>query len=215
MKNILLIDDSQFARILLRRILEKAGYTVCGEASNGREGVEKFKQLKPDLVFCDLIMGRMGGLECLRAILSEDPDANVVMCTSMGDQFNLKNALAMGAKEYIIKPPKESAVIQITEKLIGKSTSGSEQKYKKFVEEQAAAAGIDGRPVREFFDAFQQFSGLSFDDPKVTPAYLEKYAANIALGVRALLSAKVLTAQADQLIIIFHKLVSNAKEGKL
>ena len=100
MANILLIDDSMLARNLLRLILENAGYTICGEAPNGKEGLEKYKQLKPDLVFCDIMMDEMNGLECMRAILSVNPDANVVILTSVGDELHLDEAIKSGAKGF-------------------------------------------------------------------------------------------------------------------
>ena len=120
MVGILLIDDSMLARNMLRLILEEKGYTVCGEAVNGIEGLEKFKRLKPDLVFCDIMMNEMDGWECMRAILSVSPEARIVILTSVGDELHLDEAMKSGAKAFLKKPAVAGDVIRITEKLIGK-----------------------------------------------------------------------------------------------
>lgn len=104
MGRILLIDDAQFARMVLRTMLEDRGYEICGEAENGREGLEKYKELKPDLVFCDIRMNEMDGIDCLRAILAEDPKAKVVICAAISDKSRISEFMEAGAKGHIEKP---------------------------------------------------------------------------------------------------------------
>ncbi len=207
MAKILLIDDSQLARDLLRNILNKKGHVICGEASNGKAGAEMYKQLKPDLVFCDIMMNEVDGMNCLKAIMAEDPKAKVVICTSVGDEISVSEATAAGAREFIVKPVKAADVIRITEELIGKSELGLTMSYKKLMEDRAAAQGVAVKTLLDFFAAFRQFSGMDFDDPKVDARYLKENAASIAVGVRALLAAKMLAAQADQVVDVFQTLV--------
>lgn len=203
MAKILLIDDSQLARNLLRLILEEEGYTVCGEASNGREGLEKYKQLKPDLVFCDIMMNEVNGVECLQAILAEDPDAKVVMCTSVGDKLHFNETIEAGAKGFVTKPIKTAEVSYITRLLIGEPTPASQKSYKDLMEEKALEKGLERKAVLDFFAAFRQLNGFELDDPRVDNEYLRENAESVTIGVRALLSAKMPTAQADHLMKIF------------
>ncbi len=201
MATILLIDDAKISRDLLRYILQESGYTICGEASNGKDGVAKYKQLKPDLVFCDLMMDEMGGEECLKQILEIDSHANVVICSAAGDKFHVGDAIGGGAKEYIIKPIKAQEVIEITEKLIGKPTG--ERTLKQSMEIQAMAAGIGNKQVLDFFEAFQVISGIEIDDPKVNREYLMQSGEQIIIGIRALVSSKMSIDEANQLTEIF------------
>lgn len=208
MANILLIDDSRLARNVLRSMLEKGGYTICGEAPDGREGFEKYKQLKPDLVFCDIMMNEMNGVECTTAILSVDPDAKIIICTSMGDELHYGEAIKSGAKGFIKKPLVDEEVIHMTKELIGEPVSGTKHSYKKLMEERAEEKGISGKPLLDFFDAFRQINGFELDDPKVDAPYLKENTARITVAVRALLSAKLPTAQAEHLMDVFEALVS-------
>ncbi len=208
MANILLIDDSMLARNLLRLILENAGYTICGEAPNGKEGLEKYKQLKPDLVFCDIMMDEMNGLECMRAILSVNPDANVVILTSVGDELHLDEAIKSGAKGFFKKPVVPVDLLKITEKLIGMPSSETTLSYKKLMEKRAWEKGIEGKPLLDFFDAFRQINGFELDDPKSDVQFLKENTAQITIAVRALLSAKMPTLISEQLMDVFQGLVS-------
>lgn len=208
MSGILLVDDSQMARNLLKLILENKGYTVCGEAANGREGLEKYRQTKPDLVFCDIMMHEVDGLVCMRDILKEDPDAKVVICTSAGDELHIGEALEAGAKEFIVKPVKASEVFRITEMLIGKPKKSKKKSYRELIEKRAAKAGVDGKPLLDFYEAFYKFCGIRFDDPKVDKDYLEENTARVAIGVRALISAKMSSEQADRIVEVFRNLLS-------
>lgn len=208
MSGILLVDDSQLARSLLKLILENKGYAVCGEARNGREGLEKYKELRPDLVFCDIMMHEVDGLECMRAILEEDPEANVVICTSAGDELHIGEALEAGAKEFIVKPVKASEVARITEMLIGKPQKYEHKSYRGLMEQRAVEEGVAGKPLLDFYEAFAQFCGVRFDDPKVNEGYLRENTAHVAIGIRALLSAKMSSVEADRIIDVFRGLLS-------
>lgn len=207
MAKIMLVDDSRLARNLLRAILENNGYIVCGEASNGRKGVEKYRKLKPDMVFCDLMMNEMNGLECMRAILEEDPEAKVVICTSAGDELHAKEALSSGAKGFLVKPINASEAIRLVAELVGKPEPASCKSYKELMEERAASAGVDGKPLLDFFEAFRKLNGFGLDDARVNEQYLRDNIAGWTIGVRALLTAKTAAAQVDQLMDIFQNLV--------
>lgn len=207
MGTILLIDDAQFARMVLRTILEDKGYEICGEAENGREGVEKFKRLRPDLVFCDIRMNEMDGRDCLRAILSEDSNANVVICTAISDRSHINELLEAGARGYIEKPIQGSELLRITEELIGKPSG--KMSYKELMEKYADAAGLAKKPLLDFFEAFHSINGFALDDPKVDEAYLKSNGESLFIGTRALLSAKLTMDQLHQLDDIFHKLIAD------
>ncbi|MBR4184074.1 MAG: response regulator [Lachnospiraceae bacterium] len=108
---ILIVDDSRMSRIMLRNILENAGYAVVGEASDGEEGVEAYSECKPDVVTLDITMPKKDGLEALEAILAVDPDAKAIMITAAGQQDKLIKALKVGAKRFINKPFKEDEIL--------------------------------------------------------------------------------------------------------
>ena len=117
MKTILVVDDSSLMRRLIKNIVIKNGYNVIGEAINGKIGVEKFKELKPDIVTLDLVMDEMNGLEALKLIIEEDPDANVIMVSSMGQDVIVRDAIVSGAKNFLLKPFDEKEVIAALKKL--------------------------------------------------------------------------------------------------
>ncbi|SDM27456.1 response regulator [Sediminibacillus halophilus] len=104
MKSVLVTDDAAFMRLQLKDILGKIGLEVIGEATNGQEAVEKYKELQPDLVTMDITMPEMNGVEALQAIKQLDEDANVVMCSAMGQQAMVVEAIKAGAKDFIVKP---------------------------------------------------------------------------------------------------------------
>lgn len=103
MANILVTDDSSFMRSMLRKILEKMGHTVV-EAENGDDALAKYRKKRPDLVILDVIMPGMDGLACLKALRAEDPTVNAIMCSSMGQQLIVVDAIKSGAKDFIVKP---------------------------------------------------------------------------------------------------------------
>lgn len=118
MKRILIVDDAAFMRMAIKAILEKNGFDVVGEAENGRIAVSKFKELKPDAVTMDITMPEMTGVEALKAIKGIDPEANVIMITAMGQEGMVREAVALGAKSFIVKPFKEEHVVRTLNKIL-------------------------------------------------------------------------------------------------
>ena len=118
-KNILICDDAAFMRMMIKDILTKDGYTVIGEAANGAEGVEKYSQLKPDLVMMDITMPEMNGIEALKKIKEGDASANVIMCSAMGQQAMVIEAIQSGAKDFIVKPFQADRVLEAIKKVVG------------------------------------------------------------------------------------------------
>lgn len=111
-KRILLVDDAVFMRMKLKDILEKNGYEVVAEAQNGLEAIEKYKSEKPDLVTMDITMPEMDGVTALRAIKALDPKAKVIMCSAMGQQSMVMDAIQAGAIDFIVKPFDNDRVIE-------------------------------------------------------------------------------------------------------
>lgn len=118
-KKVLIVDDAAFMRIKLRDILEKNGYEVAGEAENGVEAVEKYKELNPDIVTLDITMPEMDGVDALKQIKAFDPNAAVLMCSAMGQQSMVMDAIRAGAKDFIVKPFDTERVIQAIDKIAG------------------------------------------------------------------------------------------------
>ena len=100
-KNILICDDAAFMRMMIKDILSKNGYNVVGEAENGAKAVEKYAELKPDLVLMDITMPEMDGIAALKSIKSSDPGATVIMCSAMGQQAMVIESIQAGAKDFI------------------------------------------------------------------------------------------------------------------
>ena len=118
-KNILICDDAAFMRMMIKDILTKNGYTVAGEAENGAKAVEKYAELKPDLVLMDITMPEMDGIQALKKIKEKDPSATVVMCSAMGQQAMVIEAIQSGAKDFIVKPFQADRVIEAVKKIVG------------------------------------------------------------------------------------------------
>ena len=116
-KKVLIVDDASFMRVMLKNILVKNGYEVIGEAGNGQEALEKYKELNPDIVTMDITMPEMDGLEALREIKKIDPGASVVMVSALGQEARMKEAIIYGAKGFIVKPFKEEMLISALSKL--------------------------------------------------------------------------------------------------
>jgi two-component system, chemotaxis family, chemotaxis protein CheY len=114
---ILITDDALFMRVTLKNILTKAGYDVVGEAANGVEAVNLYTELKPDIVTMDITMPEMDGIAALKEIRSKFPSAKVVMCTAMGQQGMVKDAILSGAKDFIVKPFQPERVLEAVKKL--------------------------------------------------------------------------------------------------
>lgn len=109
MKSVLIVDDAAFMRLNLKNIL-KDEYEILGEAENGKEAVEMYKEKKPDIVTMDITMPVMDGIEAIKAILDIDPDANIVVCSAMGQQKIVIQAIELGAQDFIVKPFKKDRV---------------------------------------------------------------------------------------------------------
>lgn len=118
-KNILICDDAAFMRMMIKDILTKNGYNVVGEAENGAKGIEKYNELHPDLVLMDITMPEMDGIESLKAIRAKDPNACVIMCSAMGQQAMVIEAIQSGAKDFIVKPFQAERVLEAVKKVIG------------------------------------------------------------------------------------------------
>ena len=118
-KNILICDDAAFMRMMIKDILTKNGYNVVGEAANGAEAVEKYSQLKPNLVMMDITMPEMNGIDALKKIKENDGSANVIMCSAMGQQAMVIESIQAGAKDFIVKPFQVERVLEAVQKSIG------------------------------------------------------------------------------------------------
>ncbi|MBQ2706400.1 MAG: response regulator [Agathobacter sp.] len=118
-KNILICDDAAFMRMMIKDILTKNGYNVVGEAENGAVGVEKYKELKPDLTLMDITMPEMDGINALKNIKAADAGANVIMCSAMGQQAMVIEAIQAGAKDFIVKPFQPERVLEAVKKVVG------------------------------------------------------------------------------------------------
>ncbi|MFT8392726.1 MAG: response regulator [Liquorilactobacillus ghanensis] len=115
-KKILIVDDAVFMRIKLKDILEKNGYEVAGEAQNGQEAFDKYQETKPDLVTMDITMPEVDGLESLKMIRKADANAKVIMCSAMGQQGMVMDAIRAGAIDFIVKPFDTERVIKALDK---------------------------------------------------------------------------------------------------
>jgi two-component system, chemotaxis family, chemotaxis protein CheY len=120
MGKILVVDDAQFMRLTLSNILTRGGFEVVGEASDGEQAIETYNKVKPDLVTMDITMPKLNGIEATKAILENDPNATIVMCSAVGQQKIVVEAIQMGAKDFIVKPFDEGRVIDTINRLLGK-----------------------------------------------------------------------------------------------
>ncbi|MCT4507988.1 MAG: response regulator [Tepidibacter sp.] len=118
-KSILLVDDAAFMRMMIKDILVKNGYDVVGEAENGLKAVEKYKELKPNLVIMDITMPELDGIEAVKEIKKIDPAACVIMCSAMGQQGMVIEAIQSGAKDFIVKPFQADRVLEAVKKVLG------------------------------------------------------------------------------------------------
>ena len=122
-RRVLIADDAAFMREMLRDILGQAGFEVCAEAADGNEAVASFEEHEPDLVTLDIVMPRKSGLEALREIIARDPSATVVMCSALGQEALVMEALESGAKDFVVKPFKADHVVEVLNKALGKAAS--------------------------------------------------------------------------------------------
>jgi len=118
MKKVLIVDDAAFMRASIKMMLERNGFEVVGEAENGLMGVEKYKELSPDIVTMDITMPEMDGIKALKIIREYDPGARIVMASAMGQEPMVMDAVESGAKSFIVKPLKEEIVVQTLNKVL-------------------------------------------------------------------------------------------------
>jgi two-component system chemotaxis response regulator CheY len=116
---VLVVDDAAFMRMMVKDILSKNGYEVVGEAENGMKAVEKFNELRPDLVTMDITMPEMDGISAVKAIRKIDPKAKIVMCSAMGQQAMVIEAIQAGARDFIVKPFQADRVLEAVRKAVG------------------------------------------------------------------------------------------------
>ncbi|EJF02223.1 response regulator [Liquorilactobacillus mali] len=117
-KRVLIVDDAVFMRMKLRDILEKNGYEVAEEAENGQDAFDKYQAVKPDLVTMDITMPEVDGIEALKLIRNSDDNAKVVMCSAMGQQGMVMEAIRAGAVDFIVKPFDTDRVIKALDKAL-------------------------------------------------------------------------------------------------
>jgi two-component system, chemotaxis family, chemotaxis protein CheY len=116
-KRVLVVDDAVVMRMMIKNILSKEGYEVF-EAQSGIDAVEKYRTVKPDIVTMDMVMPDMDGISAVRQIVAEDPAARIVMCTSMGQQQLVVEAVQAGAKSFITKPFQPPKILETIEKVL-------------------------------------------------------------------------------------------------
>jgi two-component system chemotaxis response regulator CheY len=121
MTRVLIADDASFMRQMIRDIIEPEGYEVVGEASDGMEVVEQYRELHPDLVMMDIVMPKRSGIDAVKAIHAESPDATIVMCSALGQETLVMEAIEAGAKDFIVKPFKPDAVVSTLAKVVEKA----------------------------------------------------------------------------------------------
>ena len=120
-RRVLIADDAAFMREMLRDILCGAGFEVCAEAADGNEAVACFEEHAPDLVTLDIVMPRKSGLEALRDIVRRDPGACVVMCSALGQEALVMEALEAGARDFVVKPFKADHVVDVLTRALEKA----------------------------------------------------------------------------------------------
>ena len=117
MKRVLIVDDAAFMRMSIRTMLQNYDFEIVGEAENGLEAVEKYKELSPDIVTMDITMPELDGIQALRMIKKINPGASVVMVSALGQEAKMKEAIIYGAKGFIVKPFKEEILLGALSKL--------------------------------------------------------------------------------------------------
>ena len=116
---VLVCDDTEYLRTMVSRILRQAGFEVVGEAETGVQAVEKYRELRPDLVTMDIVMPGMGGIDAVREICKHDPSARILMCSAMGQQALVEEAMQAGARDFVVKPFQPSRVLEAVQRALG------------------------------------------------------------------------------------------------
>lgn len=120
MARVLIVDDAAFLRMTIKRMLEAHGHSMAAEAENGIVAVEKYKESKPDVVLLDITMPELDGIAALQLIMKVDPNAKVIICSAVGQQERVAQAIQCGAKDFIVKPFQEDRLIASIEKVMSK-----------------------------------------------------------------------------------------------
>lgn len=115
---ILIVDDAVFMRNTIKEIFSSSDFEIAGEAANGVEAVEKYRDLKPDLLTMDIVMPFKNGIQATRDILAEDPDATIVICSALGQESLVTEAIEAGATDFIVKPFRAENVLQVVKKAL-------------------------------------------------------------------------------------------------
>jgi two-component system, chemotaxis family, chemotaxis protein CheY len=118
MARVLVVDDAAFMRKMVSDALTKGGHEVVGEAGNGVEAITRFQELKPDLMTLDITMPEKDGLAALAEIVAADPSARVVMCSALGQESKVLEAIKLGAKDFVVKPFQPARVIEAVGKAL-------------------------------------------------------------------------------------------------
>ncbi len=116
---VLVCDDAIFMRTMIADILQQSGFEVVGEAETGVQAIEKYQELQPDLVTMDIVMPDMGGIDAVREITKLDPNARILMCSAMGQQALVVEAIQAGAKDFVVKPFQPSRVLEAVQRVLG------------------------------------------------------------------------------------------------
>ena len=122
MKKILVVDDAKVVRMVVSQILKRNGYQVVGEATNGREALEKYKALKPDAVTMDITMPEVDGIQGLKDIIAYDKQAKVIMISALDQHDALAESIRNGATDYVVKPFEDDRMISALHEIFGEST---------------------------------------------------------------------------------------------
>lgn len=120
MAKVLIVDDASFMRMTIKQMLEKNGHETVGEAGDGIEAVKKYIEVKPDVVLLDITMPEMNGVEALKRIKELDPAAKVIICSAMGQQAMVAQAIQSGAKDFIVKPFEADRLIAAVDRVMSK-----------------------------------------------------------------------------------------------
>ena len=130
MRKILVVDDARVIRMVIKQILTRHGFLVAGEAGNGREALEKYKELRPDAVTMDIIMPEMDGIQGLKEIIAFDKQAKVIMISAIDQRDSLTDAIRNGAADYVVKPFEDDRMVSALKNIFGedqKDSVGSKQ----------------------------------------------------------------------------------------
>jgi two-component system chemotaxis response regulator CheY len=115
---VLICDDAEFMRNMLKDILMNASFEIAGEAVNGLDAIEKYKILRPDIVTMDIVMPIKSGIDAVREIVSFDPKAKIVMCSALGQEVLVMDAIEAGAKDFVVKPFNQEILVKILKKVL-------------------------------------------------------------------------------------------------